>query len=172
MREEYPSDLSKKAFEQIRPLLEQVRKQTKPRKIDLYDVFCGVLYLLKSGCQWRMLPSEFPKWRTVHSYFAKWSEPDQDGVSALERALKKSGWRGPYQRFLFNLNRHFRARCRDRRRVSAVASRPNGGEKIAGGFAPLSLRVERPFLTRPNFRLGSGAPVRQTLKQPFEAVRS
>jgi transposase len=97
MRKKYPSDISREAFEQIRPLLENVRKRTKPRKVDLYEVFCGVLYLLKSGCQWRMLPSDFPKWRTVHSYFAKWSEPDENGMSALERALKKSGWRGPYQ---------------------------------------------------------------------------
>src|SRR2546421_11294126 len=29
---------------------------------------------LKSGCQWRMLPSDFPKWRSVHSYFEIWSE--------------------------------------------------------------------------------------------------
>ena len=49
-----------------------------------------MLYLLKSGCQWRMLPGEFSKWRTVHSYFAKWSEPGPDGISVLERALKKS----------------------------------------------------------------------------------
>jgi transposase len=59
-------------------------------------VFCAVLYLLRTGGQWRFLPSAFPKWRTVHSYFAKWSEPDQDGISVLERALKKSGWRGPH----------------------------------------------------------------------------
>ena len=97
MRKRYPSDISKAAFEEIKPLLESVRKQTKPRTVDLYDVFCGVLYLLKSGCQWRMLPSDFPKWRTVHAYFAKWSEPDPDGFSVLERALKKCGWRGPRQ---------------------------------------------------------------------------
>jgi transposase len=93
----YPSDITREQFERIRPLLESVRKQTKPRTIDLYEVWCAVLYLLKSGCQWRMLPGEFPKWRTVHSYFAKWNEPDETGVSALERALKKSGWRGPYE---------------------------------------------------------------------------
>ncbi|WP_018607132.1 transposase, partial [Uliginosibacterium gangwonense] len=81
MRKKYPSDVSREAFEQIRPLLESVRKQTKPRTVDLYDVFCGVLYLLKSGCQWRMLPSEYPKWRTVHAYFAKWSELGPDGLS-------------------------------------------------------------------------------------------
>jgi transposase len=97
MRKRYPSDISKEAFEKIRPVLESVRKQTKPRTVDLYEVFCGVLYLLKSGCQWRMLPSEYPKWRTVHAYFAKWSEPGPDGFSVLERALKKCGWRNSYK---------------------------------------------------------------------------
>ncbi len=37
-------------------------EKIKPRKLDLYDIFCGVLYALKSGYQWRMLPKEFPKW--------------------------------------------------------------------------------------------------------------
>src|SRR5271167_2727908 len=64
-KKKYPSDVSRVQFEQIRPLLEGVRRRTKRR--------------------------------TVHSYFAKWSEPDQDGVSVLERALKKTRWRGPYQ---------------------------------------------------------------------------
>ena len=93
----YPSDLSRERFELIRPLLEQARKRTKPRTVDLYEVWCAVLYLLRTGCQWRALPSDFPKWRTVHAYFAKWSEPDDEGESLLERALKKSGWRGPRQ---------------------------------------------------------------------------
>lgn len=63
-------------------------------RVQLYEVFCAVLYLLRSGCQWRMLPEEFPKWRTVHSYFAIWSEP-REGGSLLEQVLKKSDWRGP-----------------------------------------------------------------------------
>lgn len=96
-RKSYPSDISREQFERIRPLLESVRKRTKPRTVDLYEVFNAVLYLLKSGCQWRMLPEGFPKWTTVYSYFAKWSAADRDGVSALERALKKIGWRGPHQ---------------------------------------------------------------------------
>ena len=94
MRNRYASDISKEKFEEIRPLLQSVRRRTKPPTVDLYEVFCAVLYLLRTGCQWRFLPNEFPKWRTVHSYFAKCSEPDQDGISVMERALKKSGWRG------------------------------------------------------------------------------
>ena len=96
-RKPYPSDVSLEQFESIRPILERVRKRTKPRTVDLHEVFNAVLYLLKSGCQWRMLPEGFPKWRTVHSYFAKWSDPGPDGVSVLERALKKIRWRGPRQ---------------------------------------------------------------------------
>jgi transposase len=96
-RKSYPSDISREQFELIRPLLESVRKRTKPRTVDLHEVFNAVLYLLKSGCQWRMLPEGFPNWVTVYSYFAKWSAPGQDGVSALERALKKIRWRGSHQ---------------------------------------------------------------------------
>ena len=94
-RKSYPSDISREQFERIRPVLESVRKRTKPRTVNLHEVFNAVLYLLKSGCQWRMIPEGFPKWYTVYSYFAKWSEPDRQGTSALERALKKIGWRGP-----------------------------------------------------------------------------
>jgi len=55
--------------------------------VDLFEVFNAVLYLLKSGCQWRMLPEGFPKWYTVYSYFAKWKEPDQDGIRAFSLLL-------------------------------------------------------------------------------------
>ncbi|MGA3133549.1 MAG: IS5 family transposase [Terracidiphilus sp.] len=89
-RKSYPSGIGQEQFERIGPLLESVRKRTKPRTVDLHEVFNAVLYLLKSGCQWRMLPEGFPNWVTVYAYFAKWSALDQDGVSALERALKKS----------------------------------------------------------------------------------
>jgi len=94
IRAGYPSDTSRAQFELIRALLEQARKRTKPRTVDLYEVWCAVLYVLRTGCQWRALPRDFPKWITVYSYFAKWNAP-RDGGSLLEQALKKSGWRGP-----------------------------------------------------------------------------
>ncbi len=94
MRGKYPSDISAEQFEPIRALLESARKRTRPRSVDLYEVFCAVLYLLRTGCQWRALPSDFPKWRTVHAYFAIRSEP-REGGSLLEQALKKASWRGP-----------------------------------------------------------------------------
>ena len=60
MSHSYPSDISREQFARILPTLESARRRTKPRTVDLYDIFCGVLYLLKSGCQWRMLPAVFP----------------------------------------------------------------------------------------------------------------
>lgn len=61
----YPSNISREEFEKIREDLEGARKKTKPRKVDLYEAFCAVLYVLKSGCQRDMLPSDFPKKSTV-----------------------------------------------------------------------------------------------------------
>jgi transposase len=66
MRNTHPSDISKEALKETKPLQESVRKQIKPRSVDLYEVSCGILYLLKSTRQWRILPSEYPKWRFEH----------------------------------------------------------------------------------------------------------
>jgi transposase len=98
MRKVYPSDISREQFAEIESMLLSARKKTKPRKVDLYNVFCAVLYVLKSGCQWSMIPSDFPPKSTVYTYFKQWKEKSgEDELSLLERALKKSGWRGSYQ---------------------------------------------------------------------------
>ncbi|RAR76228.1 putative transposase of IS4/5 family DUF4096, partial [Paracidovorax anthurii] len=71
-RKPYPSDISREKFAEIEPLLRSVRRSTKPIKLDLYEVFCAVLYLLRTGCQWRYLPPQFPKWHNVYAYWRKW----------------------------------------------------------------------------------------------------
>ena len=85
----YPSDITREQFAMIEPILLSARTVTRPRTLDLYDVFCAILYILKTGCQWRMLPKDFPKWRSVHYYFQIWSERVFGSPSALERSLKK-----------------------------------------------------------------------------------
>ena len=65
MRKSYPSDITKKQFEIVRKDLEQATKSTHPRKYDLYDIFCAVLYLIKEGCSWRAIPHDFPKWAII-----------------------------------------------------------------------------------------------------------
>ncbi len=89
MSHSYPSDISREQFALILSTLESARRRTKPRTVDLYDVFCGAPYLLKSGRRWRMLPTDFPDWRTCRKYFRQWSErPDPEQDSILEQVLK------------------------------------------------------------------------------------
>ncbi len=83
----YPSDISREDFERIRPLLEAARRKTRPRKHDLYDVFCAILYFLETAAPWRSMPPAFPPWRTVHEYFTQWTLQRADEPSLLENAL-------------------------------------------------------------------------------------
>jgi transposase len=89
-RKVYPSDISREQFEGILVLLESAKRRTAPRKKDLYDVFCAILYLLKNGCTWRAIPGDFPKWNLVRYYFDQWTALTADGYSLLEQAIKKS----------------------------------------------------------------------------------
>src|SRR3954471_6344801 len=50
----------------------KARPGGRPRTTDLRSVVNAILYLLRSGCQWRLLPLQFPPWGTVYSYFRSW----------------------------------------------------------------------------------------------------
>jgi len=89
----YPSDLTHEQFEKIREILESAMQKTRPRKHDLYDVFNGVNYVLKTGCQWSALPSDYPNYKSVHRYFMIWSREPKTGDSILLQVLKKNGFR-------------------------------------------------------------------------------
>ena len=102
----YPSDISKEKFEQIRPILESARKKTKPRTLDLKDIFNAVIYVVSTGCQWRALPKDYPKWGTVHKYFQIWSEEDGNGSSILDQVLKKIGRTRTYEEWKILMHRY------------------------------------------------------------------
>jgi len=87
MRKPYPSDVTREQFEIIRPSLEEARKATRPRKVDLYDVFCAVLYLLKNAYTWRALPHDFPDWKLVNYYYNVWRKKDDYGRSLIDYVL-------------------------------------------------------------------------------------
>jgi transposase len=97
-RKSYGSDLTREQYEVIKPVLENARKKTRPRQVDLYDVLCAILYVLKEGCRWRALPHDFPRWDRVYKYFQQWSaQPGEGEPSLLEQAFKKSGERRAYR---------------------------------------------------------------------------
>lgn len=45
----------------------------RKRKYDLRSIWNAIMYLVKTGCQWRMLPNDFPKWELVYYYYSKWA---------------------------------------------------------------------------------------------------
>lgn len=69
----YPSCLSEDQFLILKPLLESdsVSNAGRPKKYPCHLMVNGILYTLKTGCQWRMLPNDFPVWQTVYSFFRK-----------------------------------------------------------------------------------------------------
>ena len=67
----YPSDVTDAQWARIEPQL-PVYPGGRPRKTDLRDVVDAVFYLLRSGCQWRYLPKDFPPKSTVWRYFDEW----------------------------------------------------------------------------------------------------
>ena len=62
----YPSDLTDEEWALVEPHL------PAQRRVDRREVLNGVLYVLTTGCQWRMLPKDLPPKSTVHDYFVDW----------------------------------------------------------------------------------------------------
>ena len=71
-RKPYPSDLTDVQWDNIEHLFPQPKPGGRPRKYDNRELVNGVLYVLGSGCAWRMLPHDFPPWESVYGYYRRW----------------------------------------------------------------------------------------------------
>jgi putative transposase len=71
MERQYETDLSDAQWALIRPLVEAPvgRKAT----IDRRRIVNAILYVARTGCQWRLLPLDFPNWSTVYSCYHRWT---------------------------------------------------------------------------------------------------
>jgi len=89
----YPSDLTEEQFQIFESILHKVETKKKagaPPDWPLILIINAVLYVIKSGCQWRMVPSDFPPWQTVYYYYNKWCkkkvwEGIQDALNKMDR---------------------------------------------------------------------------------------
>ncbi|MFD5463062.1 IS5 family transposase [Kitasatospora sp. NPDC127059] len=104
-RRPYPSDLSDARWELIEPVLVRWRLERRrkalsfgrPPEHDLRDIMDAILYVDRTGSQWRYLPHDFPPWNTVYGYFAKWAD---EGVfvrlnGLLRQLLREREGRAP-----------------------------------------------------------------------------
>ncbi len=71
----YNTDLTDRQWSIISPLLSiNSSGRGRPIELDLRLVLNAIIYLVRTGCQWRNLPKDFPKWQSVYYYFRKWSK--------------------------------------------------------------------------------------------------
>jgi transposase len=68
----YASDLTDKEWSLIAPFMPLPRRLGRPRRTELREVLNALLYISSTGCQWRMLPKDFPPYSTVQGYFYDW----------------------------------------------------------------------------------------------------
>ncbi len=85
-RRVYDTDLTDAQWEILRPLLPPRCGAGRPRTTDLREVVNAILYVLRSGCAWDLLPHDFPPPGTVYGYFSQWR---RDGTIAwVHEALR------------------------------------------------------------------------------------
>jgi putative transposase len=72
MRRAYQSDLSDAEWSRLESYLPAPKAYGRPRLHGPREILDAILYVLKSGCAWRLLPHDFPPWRTVYHYFRAW----------------------------------------------------------------------------------------------------
>ena len=70
----YLTDLSEQQWRRIAHHFEVASGRGRPPKHDRRQIVNAILYLTKSGCQWRMLPKDFPPWQTVYDHFSRWNK--------------------------------------------------------------------------------------------------
>ena len=88
----YQTDLTDDQWAVLEPLFAERAaakryRGGRPRRLDLRQIMNALLYQARTGCQWRMLPQEFPAWQTVRYYFDQWTA---DGtLIAINDALRR-----------------------------------------------------------------------------------
>lgn len=73
----YSSSLSDPEWEILKPLLKEIlppKKQTRPSNWTKREIFDGILYQLKNGCNWEDLPKDLPPYSTVYWHYKQWRE--------------------------------------------------------------------------------------------------
>jgi putative transposase len=68
----YPTDLTEAEWTLLAPLIPTAKSGGRPRTTDMREVVNAIFYVLRGGCQWRLLPTEFPPHQTVYHYCWTW----------------------------------------------------------------------------------------------------
>jgi putative transposase len=80
VRQRYDSDVSNEQWQIIESFIPTIKSNHttggRPAKYERREIFNAILYVVRTGCQWRLLPHDFPAWKTVYDYFIQWHTAD------------------------------------------------------------------------------------------------
>jgi putative transposase len=96
-RRAYPTDLTDTQWAILEPLVPAPKAGGRPAKHPRRELVNAMLYVLRSGEAWRLLPHDFPAWQTVYHYFRLWRD---DGTweqinDALHAQVRNKAGRDP-----------------------------------------------------------------------------
>ena len=92
----YPTDLKYTEWQQIEQYFPP-SKRGRPRKWEIWLIINAILYVTRTGCQWRMLPTNLPPWQTVYGYFWRWTRTGmwEPINAAVVRQARQQAGRNP-----------------------------------------------------------------------------
>jgi transposase len=71
-RQSYATDLTSTQWALIAPMIPEAKPGGRPRKAPARELVNAILYFLRAGCAWRLLPHDLPPWQTVYYYLRRW----------------------------------------------------------------------------------------------------
>jgi transposase len=73
-RQPYPSDLTGPQWAQVSRFIPAPKRGGRPAKYERREITNALLYVVRTGCQWRAMPHDLPPWRIVYWYFRQWKK--------------------------------------------------------------------------------------------------
>jgi transposase len=97
-RKSYPSDVTDAEWEFLLPYLTLMREDAPQREYSLRELFDALRYVIKTGCQWRFLPHDFPPWTAVYQQARRWVEARvfEQAAHDLREMIRLALERGPH----------------------------------------------------------------------------
>ena len=86
----YPSDVTDEEWARLEPLIPAAKPGGRPQEIERREILNAIVYVLRSGCPWRLLPHDLPRWFTAYWYFRQWKRAGiwEQVNAALRRDLR------------------------------------------------------------------------------------
>lgn len=128
----YPSDVSDEEWEYLLPYLTLMREDAPQRQHALRELFNAMRYVVKTGCQWRYLPHDFPPWAAVYQQARRWLDARvfEQAAHDLREMIRLAMERGPHPTAVILDGRTLQSTPESGRRAGFDGHKKKQGSKV------------------------------------------